>query len=146
MMTGNATRVDVAHKLQSLHMGLEAKRKRTLEPAEQRPSKKKKGKQQQGGQGREQTAAGGKDPVAEAEWRPPPLPPPDTAATLLDTQIRSLAQLIGETDDSLGRKAALKRITMLVRRTLSGGKSPERSTTLLLSCPHHTLAIYLHKK
>ena len=123
MMTGNATRVDVAHKLQSLHMGLEAKRKRTLEPAEQRPSKKKKGKQQQGGQGREQTAAGGKDPVAEAEWRPPPLPPPDTAATLLDTQIRSLAQLIGETDDSLGRKAALKRITMLVRRTLSGGKS-----------------------
>ena len=98
--------------------------KRTLAPEKQDPSKKKKkSKQQQGGQGREQTAAGGKDPVSETEWRPPPLPVPDTTATLLDTQIRSLAQLIGSTDDGQGRKAALVRITRLVRKTLSGGQA-----------------------
>ena len=34
------------------------------------------------------------DPVSEAEWCPPPPPVPGTHATLLDTQIRSLAQLI----------------------------------------------------
>ena len=62
------------------------------------------------------------DPVSETEWCPPPPPVPGTAATQLDTQIRSLAQLIGSTADVQGRKAALVRITRLVRKTLSGGK------------------------
>ena len=63
------------------------------------------------------------DPVSETEWCPPPPPVPGTAATLLDTQIRSLAQLIGSTADVQGRKAALVRITRLVRKTLPGGKA-----------------------
>ena len=84
--------------------------------AKQDPSKKKRKSKQQ------TAAGGGKDPVSETEWRPPPAPVAE-AATLLDTQIRSLAQLIGSTDDGHGRKAALVRITRLVRKTLSGGQA-----------------------
>ena len=84
--------------------------------AKQDPSKKKRKSKQQ------TAAGGGKDPVSETEWRPPPAPVAE-AATLLDTQIRSLAQLIASTDDGHGRKAALVRITRLVRKTLSGGQA-----------------------